>query len=129
MLLDDTGEPRVGDFGLIKLLDSDADLTRTDRCPGTPSYMAPEQTGLIAASLGPPTDVWALGVMLYELLLGRRPFANADHRLLFHQIATEEPDRPRTLRPSFDADLEAVLLKCLHKDPAQPLCDGGRAGR
>jgi hypothetical protein len=123
VLLDDRGEPRVSDFGLVKLLDGDEPLTRTEHRPGTPPYMAPEQTGLVDAPLGPATDVWALGVMLYELLLSRRPFTAADVAALFRRIATQEPDRPRALRPDFDAELEAVLLRCLAKDPARRFAD------
>jgi eukaryotic-like serine/threonine-protein kinase len=125
VLLDEHGEPRVSDFGLIKLLDADDELTRTGQGLGTPPHMAPEQTGLVDTPLGPATDVWALGVMLYELLLGRRPFAGANTAALFQQIATAEPARPRRLRRGFDAELEAVVLKCLQRDPAKRFANAG----
>lgn len=126
VLLDEQGEPRVADFGLVKLLDGSGDeLTETGHRPGTPAYMAPEQIEYSQATLGPPTDVWALGVMLYELLLSRHPFGATARSALLQKIASSEPDLPRSLRPGFDPELEAVVLKCLRKSPARRFASAG----
>lgn len=119
ILLDAQDEPYLSDFGLIKQLDQDESLTRTHQRLGTPAYMAPEQTGLTPAAVGRGTDIWALGVVLYEALTGTRPFnaAKDDTTKLFWDIAYSEPPAPRTLSPQVDAGLDAVILKCLEKLP------------
>jgi serine/threonine-protein kinase len=118
ILLTTDDEPLLADFGLIKLLDDNQALTRTDRCPGTPAYMAPEQTGLVPTPVSERTDIWALGVVLYELLTRTRPFVTGegeDSSKLFWKIVHEEPAAPRSLRPDIDVGLQAVVLKCLEK--------------
>src|SRR5262249_16392153 len=108
---------KIADFGLAKRLDADQRLTATYAVVGTASYMAPEQ------ALGPPpvgagTDVYALGAILYECLTGRPPFAAATRELTILRMLADEPEPPTALRPDVPADLEAVCLKCLEKDPA-----------
>jgi len=76
VLLDEAGEPKVTDFGLVKR--AGGDLTATQAVMGTPAYMSPEQAGGKTKFVGPQADVWALGVMLYELMCGRRPFEADD---------------------------------------------------
>jgi serine/threonine protein kinase len=78
VLLTAGGTPKVTDFGLAKR-EGGSDLTRTDAILGTPAYMPPEQAKGETKFVGPPADVWALGVMLYEAVCGVRPFAGADH--------------------------------------------------
>jgi serine/threonine-protein kinase len=122
ILLDEHGEPLVADFGLVRFLDSDVDLTRTGEPLGTPAYMAPEQADGRATA---QSDVWALGVILYELLTGQRPFAGQACTEMSHHIRTADPPRPRVLRPGLDRGLETIALKCLEKDPARRYASAG----
>jgi serine/threonine protein kinase len=121
ILLDANDEPYLSDFGLAKLVDQEQSLTGSHQRLGTPAYMAPEQTGLLPTPMSAQTDIWALGVLLYELLTGVRPFAAPDSEIsttLPWKIVNETPPRPRELRPDLDPGLEAVILKCLEKQPA-----------
>ena len=93
--------------------------TRSGVIMGTPSYMAPEQARGKIQEIGPPTDVYALGAILYDLLTGRPPF-RADSPLdTLHQVISQPPRRPSTMRPDVPRELEAICLKCLEKDPAK----------
>jgi serine/threonine protein kinase len=118
VLLDEGGEPLVADFGLAKIQD-DVELTQTGAVLGTAPYMAPEQAAGRTRQVGPWTDVWALGVMLYELLTGYRPFAGDSTEEIKERILRSAPRRPRALGAKLDKALEAIVLKCLRKDPAR----------
>jgi WD40 repeat protein len=118
ILLAADGTPKITDFGLAKRLDRDAGLTRTGTIAGTPGYMAPEQASP-DGPVGPATDVYALGAILYELLTGRPPFRGSDPLETLFQVRARDPVPPRTLAAGVPADLETVCLKCLEKDPAR----------
>jgi WD40 repeat protein len=114
-----TTVPKISDFGLARPLQGDTGLTRTGVIVGTPGYMAPEQASGTNALVGPATDVFALGVMLYELLTGQRPFQGDSALEVLRAVTSAEPTRPRRLQPGVPRDLEAVVLKCLEKEPGR----------
>jgi serine/threonine-protein kinase len=111
---DDTA--KVADFGLAKQLDSDAGHTQSGALLGTPSYMAPEQARGQVQAIGPATDVYALGAILYECLTGRPPFRGITVLDTLEQVQTQEPVPPSRLQPKLPRDLETICLKCLQKE-------------
>jgi serine/threonine-protein kinase len=118
VLLDENGEPLVADFGLAKAPDGNADLTSFGLL-GTPAYMAPEQAAGHAWRVTAASDVWALGIILYELTTGQRPFVGQSAAEVTEQVLTGDPAPPRKLRAGMDVELEAFILKCLAKEPAE----------
>jgi serine/threonine-protein kinase len=110
--------PKIADFGLAKLLDADRGFTQTGAVLGSPAYMSPEQAAGRVHGIGPATDIYALGAILYEALTGK-PVFNGDTVLeTLEQVRQQDPTPPRTLQPSVPADLETICLKCLEKEPA-----------
>ncbi|MBI2899154.1 MAG: protein kinase [Planctomycetes bacterium] len=117
VLLAKDGHPVLADFGLARSELERSALTRTGALLGTPLYMAPEQVLGQGERVGPATDVWALGVMLYESLTGATPFRAQNPADLFHKIVDHEPPSPRKRSPGIDAELEIICLRALEKDP------------
>jgi tRNA A-37 threonylcarbamoyl transferase component Bud32 len=115
----DRGEPLVSDFGLAKLMGGDVELTETGQVLGTPSYMAPEQAAGRVRDIGPATDIWALGVMLYELLAKQRPFVGESSDEVKMKILLEHPVPLRQVRDTIPEPLERVVLRCLEKEPSR----------
>jgi serine/threonine protein kinase len=118
VLLDERGLPRVSDFGLAKRLDGGPGLTQYGAVMGTPTYMAPEQAQG-KKEIGPWSDVYALGAILYHCLTGRPPFKAAHVADMLLQVMRNEPVPPRRLVPGVPRDLETICLKCMAKDPAR----------
>ena len=114
-----TTVPKIADFGLAKRVDDDSSQTQSGAILGTPSYMAPEQAGGKNREIGPAVDIYALGAILYELLVGRPPFKAGNPIDTVRQVIEQEPVPPRQLEPRVPHDLETICLKCLEKDPAR----------
>jgi WD40 repeat protein len=110
--------PKITDFGLAKHLDEEAGRTRSGALLGTPSYMAPEQAAGRVRQVGPLTDVYALGAILYECLTGRPPFRAATVLQTLEQVRHHDPVPPSRHNPKVPRDLETVCLKALAKEPA-----------
>ncbi|MEM1068251.1 MAG: serine/threonine-protein kinase [Planctomycetota bacterium] len=119
VLLDANGSPRVTDFGLAKHVESDSELTKTGQILGTPSYMPPEQALGDLDAIGPQSDVYSLGAILYCLITGRPPFQAARAIDTVVQVLEQEPVAPRVQNPSIPKDLNTICLKCLEKDSAK----------
>jgi serine/threonine-protein kinase len=117
VLLDGGGRAVLTDFGLALPEDEEGEsLTSEGIILGTPHYMAPEQAAGLGRQVGPCTDLYSLGVVLYQMLTGRLPFEGPPLTVL-HRIVHEEPSPPRTFRPDLDPGLEAVILRALRKRP------------
>ncbi len=121
VLLTADGSPKVTDFGLAKKLDEESAHTQSGSVMGTPSYMAPEQAQGRTRDVGPAADIYSLGAVLYETLVGRPPFKGETILETLEQVGSQEPTPPSRLRPKTPRDLETICLKCLQKEPARPL--------
>lgn len=118
VLVDEYGLPHLVDFGLARLL-AGASEVDNDEVSGTPAYMAPEQAVVRASKLSTATDVWALGVILYELLTGRPPFLGETCTDTLNLVLQGRARAPDHFAPGLPRDLEGIVLRCLYKDPLQ----------
>ena len=141
VLIDPFDQPRITDFGLAKRLNTDhrslvtdhskgagrsdqssvtsdqlSDLTVSGQVLGSPNFMAPEQAQGRQREVGPASDVYSMGALLYHLLTGRPPFQAATLTEVLRQVVATEPAAPRLLNPSIPRDLETICLKCLEKE-------------
>ncbi len=104
------------DFGLAKQM-SGEDLTRSGTVMGTPQYMAPEQVRGQMRRMGPWTDVWSLGVMLYEMIARKSPFEGPNAPAVYEKIVNDDPKPPRKVERAVHPDLETICMKALEKEP------------
>jgi serine/threonine protein kinase len=119
VMIDRDGEPIVMDFGLARKVDEDTNITTPGKILGTPAYMSPEQVDGDPKKIGHATDIYSLGVVLYQMLTGRVPFQGTFTSIL-HKIAHEQPQKPSVLTTSIaaDAPLERICLKMMAKSAA-----------
>lgn len=118
ILLDEAGEPHISDFGLAYRLEHHPALTMTCGIVGTPYYMAPEQADSQIGPVTTATDVYSLGVILYQMLTGHQPFRHDSLLRVLEMVKAEPPRSPRSLKGSIGRDLETIVLKCMEKQPA-----------
>jgi hypothetical protein len=116
ILLDSQGEPRITDFGLARLSSEHSTLTTEGQLLGTPAYMAPEQAAGHIDQVDARSDIYSLGVVLYELLTGEQPFRGTPH-MVIQQVLSEEPRPPRALDDRIPRDVETICLRAMSKDP------------
>jgi hypothetical protein len=117
VLIGNGSEPLIADFGLARRVDAGG-TGDSEEASGTPSYMAPEQALQQSHPLSASTDIYGLGAILYELLTARPPFRESNVQATLERVLSEPPVAPRALRPGLSADLEAICLRCLEKQPA-----------
>ena len=117
ILIDHEGRPHVTDFGLARRVADPNSITRTGAILGTPAYMSPEQAVGKRGELGPASDVYSLGAILYQMLTGRTPFVASSPVDVVLQLLEQEVLPPRIVNPEADRDLSMIALRCLQKPP------------
>lgn len=115
ILIDELGSAKLTDFGLAKQADGGESLTRTGVVLGTPTYMSPEQASGRMGKIGPASDIYSLGTVLYHALTGRPPHIAQSPVDLLLKILEQDPPLPRIIEPKVDRDLEMIVVRCLQK--------------
>lgn len=119
IILDETGEPHVIDFGLAKCLERSSDMTRTGAFLGTPAFSSPEQAAGQTKLITTASDLYSLGAILYALLTGRPPFSGESQAEITEQVRKNAPPAPRSINPTVPKDVETICLKCLEKEASR----------
>ncbi|HMF15449.1 MAG TPA: serine/threonine-protein kinase, partial [Gemmataceae bacterium] len=123
------GRPKIVDFGVAKVLnESPGQQTRTGAVLGSPSYMAPEQAAGKISQIGPATDVYALGAILYEVLAGRPPFVGESWLDTLDRVRFQSVEPPSRWRPGVPRELERICLRCLEKVPDRRYTSAAQLG-
>ena len=123
VLLTEDGMVKVADFGIARAVTNDEDLTQTGAVLGTATYISPEQAR--GEDLDGRSDVYSLGIVMYEMLTGTAPFLAETPIAVAYKHVTERPAAPRSINPSIPPALETIVLKCLQKDRANRYSDAG----
>jgi len=125
VLIDESDDVVVTDFGLAKQMDSDKGLTATGAMLGTPSYMSPEQAAGNNADQGASTDVYAIGAVLFALLTGKPPFQADSVLQTIMQVINRPAPTVRQFNPNIHTDLDTIVTKCLEKSPSRRYASAG----
>jgi serine/threonine-protein kinase len=123
VLIDHKGEVKLMDFGIARMAEAHEGMTQAGLIVGTPHYMSPEQVQ--GKQLDPRSDVYSMGVMLYELLVGRRPFESASLTGVLTAHIMEKPKAPIEVRAEVGREINAVVMRCLEKDPKARYANAG----
>jgi eukaryotic-like serine/threonine-protein kinase len=123
VLIDAKGEVKLMDFGIARMAEAPEAMTQAGLIVGTPHYMSPEQVQ--GKQLDARSDVYSMGVLIYELLVGKRPFESSSLTGVLTAHITEKPKPPIDQRPEIGRDLNAIVLRCLEKEPTARYADAG----
>jgi serine/threonine protein kinase len=123
VLIDAKGEVKLMDFGVARMTEAAEAMTQAGLIIGTPHYMSPEQVQ--GKQLDPRTDVYAMGVLLYEVLVGKRPFESTSLTGILTAHIMEKPKPLLDARPEIGREVSAIVMRCLEKDPVARFADAG----